>query len=334
MLLFLWGAALPSVACAQEMLQNRSFENPVAPANGNNFYGSIPNWVVTSSNNGGMPINIIKAYPGYINNPTTTPIGGGSQYFDINSDAGVIRQSFTLSELGVIDYGIWFSVRDYAQALSGLIINIRNSNNVIVSTASTSFVANDPIGLWKRAGSTNVTVPSGTYTFEVIVPDHANVDLASLVFTPTTLRIIKSSSPYSDPYNQTTNPKLVPGGFVDYSINVVNPGPLSPSSGTVFVTDATPRNLALFVGDINGAGSGPSQFIQGTPTSNLSYSFIALGSTTDRIEFSNDGGASYNYIPTADVNGVDPTVTHVRIKLGGVMASNSSFTIKLRYRIK
>ena len=35
-------------ANAQELLANRSFESPVVPANGNNFYATIPSWTVTS----------------------------------------------------------------------------------------------------------------------------------------------------------------------------------------------------------------------------------------------------------------------------------------------
>lgn len=326
-----------SLACgaahAQELLQNRSFENPVASADGNNFYATIPSWTVTPNLGGATPVNIVKAWSGYANNPTITPSGGGAQYLDINSDSGVIKQAVTLPDASVIDYSIWFSVRDYAQDISGLTVNIRNSSNVIVSSASTSFTVSDPIGLWKQTGASNVTLPAGIYSFEVTIPDYANVDLASLVYKPP-LQVSKTSIAYTDPVNHMINPKQIPGGITQYSILITNPGTLPVANNSIAIVDTTPSNLSLVVTDIGTSGSGPAALIQGSTSSTLTYNFSGLSSTTDDIEFSNNGGTSYTYTPVADANGVDSTVTNVRINPKGAMAQSSSFTIRLRYLIK
>jgi hypothetical protein len=79
----------------------------------------------------------------------------------------------------------------------------------------------------------------------------------------------------------------------------------------------------MIVQDIGGAGSGPVDFQDGSPSSGLSYSFISLGSTTDDLEFSSDGGLTYNYTPTADASGCDPLVTHVRVSPTGTFAADT-----------
>lgn len=318
-------------AWAGELLQNGSFESPVAPLNGNNFYLTIPNWTVAGTN--ALPANIVKPYAGYLNNPTATPTGGGSQYFDINGSAGTARQTFTVPSAGMIDFSAWFSVRDTQQAIPAVTINIYNSSNILIGSASVSFLASDPIGLWKQASAGNLPVVAGTYTAELAMPDPANADLASVYFKPA-LTVTKTSAPYSDPANGTTNPKLIPGALAEYTIAVTSPSDYVTTSNTVVVTDATPSGLDLSLADIGTAGSGPASLVQGSPSSNLTYSFSSLGSTTDNIDFSNDNGVTWTYSPTANANGVDPSVSAVRVRPQGAMAAGSNFSVHLRYRIR
>jgi len=317
---------------AQELLLNRSFETPVTPANGNNFYTTIPNWTVINVTPAqAQPFNVIRPFAGYAGNPAVTPTGGGVQYFDVNSAAGTLRQSVTIASPGMVDFSGWFSVRDNQQALSGLTINIRDPGGTIVGTASTSFLATDPIGLWKQVSGSNVPVAAGTYTFEVVMADPSNFDLASLVFKPA-VTLAKTSAPYSDPQNGMTNPKLIPGAVAEYTISATSPASYTVSNNTIALTDATPANTDLVVTDIGGAGSGPAAFSAGT--SGLTYGFTSLASTTDNIDFSNNGGASWTYAPVADANGVDANVTTVRLRPQGTMAASSTASFRLRYRIR
>jgi hypothetical protein len=317
-----------SPAAAQELLVNRSFETPVVPANGNNFYTTIANWTVINVTPAqAQPFNVIKPWSGYTGNPTVTPTGGGAQYLDVNAASGDLRQSVTVSGPGMLDFSGWFSVRDNQQALSGLTINVRNSGGTVIATASTSFLASDAIGLWKQVSGTNVPVTAGTYTFEAIIPNPANFDLASLVFKPA-LTVTKTGVPFSDPTNGTTNPKLIPGAVAQYTISATSPSAYTVTNNTIAVIDPTPANMELVV---NTAG-GPAAF---TPNASaLSYTFTTLGSTTDNIDFSNNNGTSWTYTPIANANGVDPAVTHIRLRPQGTMAANSTFTFNVRYRIK
>jgi hypothetical protein len=211
--------------------------------------------------------------------------------------------------------------------LSGLTINIRNSGGTVIATASTSFTATNPIGLWKQVSGANVPVTPGTYTFEAVIPNPANFDLASLVFKPG-LAVSKTSVPWSDPVNGTTSPKLVPGAVAEYTIAAASPAAYTVTSNSIAVIDATPANMELVV---NTAG-GPVAFTSGT--SGLTYTFTSLASSTDRVDFSNDNGTSWSYTPAANANGTDPAVTHIRVRPAGTMAASSSFSFKLRYRIK
>ena len=67
--------------------------------------------------------------------------------------------------------------------------------------------------------------------------------------------------------------------------------------------------------------------------STLTYTYISLSSGSDDVSFSNDGGVTFSYIPTANATGVDPTVTHIRIHPKGTMAAGSSFTLRFRVQI-
>jgi len=120
-----------------------------------------------------------------------------------------------------------------------------------------------------------------------------------------------------------------------YTVAVVNSGTGPVDSGTTVITDPIPDNAALFVSDINGAGSGPVLFTQGTTSSTLSYTFTALNNSGDDVDFSNNGGATWTYVPTPGVDGCDPLVTHLRINpkgrfVGTAAAPNPGFSLNYR----
>ena len=114
---------------------------------------------------------------------------------------------------------------------------------------------------------------------------------------------LKSVQTLSDPANGTSNPKAIPGAVMQYTITSTNSGFGTADTDSVTVTDSIPADTEMFVDDIAGAGSGPLAFIDGSTPSALAYSFVALGSTADDIEFSNDGGGTYNYTPVPDADG-------------------------------
>ena len=101
------------------------------------------------------------------------------------------------------------------------------------------------------------------------------------------------------------------------------------------ITDPLPAQVALRVADIAGASSGPVLFTDGTPSSGLTFTFSGLGSTTDDVDFSSDGGTTWNYIPSPGATGFDSAVTDMRIRPKGAFApDNAQFPLRFRVRVE
>lgn len=139
---------------------------------------------------------------------------------------------------------------------------------------------------------------------------------------PPQIVVAKDATTIADPVNGSNNPKSIPGADIRYVLTIRNEGAGTADNNSLSMTDAIPAGSCLRVLDLGGAGSGPVAFLDGTPASNLSYSFTSLGSTTDDLEFSSDGGTNFNYSPTAGPSGCDSSVTHIRINPQGTFAAD------------
>lgn len=119
---------------------------------------------------------------------------------------------------------------------------------------------------------------------------------------------------FSDPITGTTNAKSIPGARKRWSVVVADAGNArAVDTNSVQVVVPVPAGTKLYVGDVGATGSGPVRFVDGSPTSGLTYSYGGLSSTSDDVAFSNNGGASWTYVPVADATGADATVTHLRV---------------------
>jgi hypothetical protein len=145
------------------------------------------------------------------------------------------------------------------------------------------------------------------------------------------MTLTKTSAAYWDPLNLTNNPKMIPGGLVTYTVTGTIPSSYTVTSGTIAIVDHLPARARLVVSDIGAAASGPVAFAPGI--SGLTYSFGGLASTSDDVDFSNDGGLSWSYIPTPGPNGVDSNVTSIRVMPKGAMAAGSTFSLNFRVQI-
>lgn len=166
-----------------------------------------------------------------------------------------------------------------------------------------------------RAHFGTATTPTASATVTVVTP----------------FSLAKSSQAGTDPFNGATNPKLIPGARVDYTVAIANPNPFAATADSILIIDPTPARLSLYVGNISGSSGGPLRFQNGATASGLTYTFTSLASTTDDVDFSSDGGATWTYVPTPNSQGADPLVTRIRIRPKGAMAANSSFTLLFGY---
>jgi hypothetical protein len=150
----------------------------------------------------------------------------------------------------------------------------------------------------------------------------------------------KTVSTVYDPVNNTSNPKAIPGSYVDYLITTLNTGTGDVDADTIIVSDPLPSDASLFVGDLGAPGSGPVEFTDGTgaAASGLTFSFGGLGDLSDDVEFSTDG-SNWNYVPIPDGDGFDPAVTWIRIRPGGTFVGTGvlpapRFELRFRARIQ
>ncbi len=146
--------------------------------------------------------------------------------------------------------------------------------------------------------------------------------------TNVTLAVAKTSAVVNDPVNGTVNPMAIPGAAVQYAISVANSGNGRPTSGSIFIVDNLPSAVAFD----NGV---PVTFVQGTPTSALTFS------ASTNVRFANTAAPPANFAACtyAPTSGVDPAVRHICIQPSGRMAAASSsgqpnFTIRFTARVQ
>jgi uncharacterized repeat protein (TIGR01451 family) len=148
----------------------------------------------------------------------------------------------------------------------------------------------------------------------------------------------KTVAVLDDPINGTTNPKNIPGAEVLYTISVANTGLGRVDTNSVFLVDSVPANTSLFVGNLGGSPSGPITFADSGST--LTFTYTSLGSSSDDVQFSNDGGNTWGYTPVPDASGYDAAITHVRLNPKGRMAGWSgsgaypSFTTAFKVKVR
>ena len=226
---------------------------------------------------------------------------------------------------------------------SVLVINGGQDCNVFWQVGSSATLGINSTFAGNILALTSITVQSGATISGrtlartgTVTLDTNTVSVCSLF---PALGIVKSVQTYSDPVNGVSGPKAIPGSFMLYTILVTNTGPGTVDNNETVITDAIPANTELFVGDLNGAGSGPVFFADGATPSGLSYSFASLASAVDNLSFSNDGATSFIHAPAADANQCDAAITHVRISFGGIFdasdgTSHPSFSVKFMVRVK
>lgn len=173
-------------------------------------------------------------------------------------------------------------------------------------------------------GGSTITNTASVDFLSQVDPNPAN-DTATVDIIPVGLpnvTVAKALTTLQDPINGTTNPKAIPGSTIRYLIVTTNTGSGQADTDSVIMTDSVPPNMALRVLDYDGTTPGPVQFIDGATPSGLSYSFVALDDATDDVAFSDDNGATFDYEPSADANGVDLAVTDIRVNPKGDLAGS------------
>jgi len=102
-------------------------------------------------------------------------------------------------------------------------------------------------------------------TVQVVVQNNSAFAQDTYVVATATLGVTKTSSVISDPVNNTTNPKAIPGAVMQYAIAIANTG--SQAATLSSVNDPIPANTTFLAGQFTGStdvsiqvGAAPATF--------------------------------------------------------------------------
>lgn len=166
------------------------------------------------------------------------------------------------------------------------------------------------------SGSKNATI---TFTLDVSAKP-ATISIASVTTW--------------DPVSTTNSPKTIPASRRRTSLTVTNRDIVAVDLNTLKLALPTgARTIVALDGDGTGSGS-VVQTVQGSPASGLTVTYTSPSSTSDDVDFSNDGGVSWSYVPVAGNLASEGAVTHVRFSPKGSMAASSSISISIPYLVK
>ncbi|MCA0977836.1 DUF11 domain-containing protein [Qipengyuania flava] len=215
-----------------------------------------------------------------------------------------------------------------------------NANYVNGNTAIGDFASDSDSGMGNVVVTfvgkvDRITISYGNHSTAPADPGQQGIGLHDIQFCRphTTLNVTKVSHVVSDPVNGATNPKAIPGALVEYLISVTNTGKEATDPNSLIVRDNTPVDAKMCLTTFAG-NSGPILFSAGSPSSGLNYSFTALNDSSDHLDFSSDGGASWAYTPSPDADGCDAAITHFRLRPTGAFAASSTFTARVRFIVK
>lgn len=203
---------------------------------------------------------------------------------------------------------------------AGVVSASAGGNSVALSGGTISAASSCTVSVRVRSAS------AGTYnntTGAVTTANAGNGSAANATLTVTrpmpVLTMLKLSAVLSDPVNGATFPKAIPGALVSYTLRLTNTGPGTVDNNTLDVIDPLPAEVDVYLGDLGGpGGGGPVFFVNGSPTSGLTWTYSGLGNALDDLEFFSvaDG---WNYVPVPDVNGFDTNVRRIRMRPNGAM---------------
>ena len=233
------------------------------------------------------------------------------------------------------------------QTMSALTITDALPSGVqIASAPNAATTCNGPVGA--TAGDTTLSLSGGTLapgarctvsadvvatsggTYDNVVPlGGASADIGGITVENTL--VAEDSLSVTNPLDATKtvagvaspgNPNAfqIPGEIVEYTIAFSNPAEDGAPVSDISLLDALPADLVFVAADIDGPGSGPAAFVDGSPSTTLIPQF----------QYSNDGGASYGYTPTGSL---DASVTHVRFTPSGSMPAGTQGAIRFRMQI-
>lgn len=167
--------------------------------------------------------------------------------------------------------------------------------------------------------SVQITLERAESTAGTIVAERVGIIAASGAFRANfdvDLDVAKAVTTTWDPVNGASGPYSIPDATVEYRIAIENRGSRSPDTGSLTVTGDVPADLSLCV---------TTTCLAGAPvTLDVSNSPVPPGITLGLVEYSDNNGATFGYVPVPDTSGYDANINAIRVTLDGVFGSIST----------
>lgn len=189
--------------------------------------------------------------------------------------------------------------------------------------------------------------PSVTNTASVSCPTFDNqsgnnsASDVTVVVQPA-LSITKTVSTFSNPVENQSNPKAIPGSILEYQIVVTNTGASAIDANSVIITDPLPAGLRLVLNN----PVAPVEFDPGTSTLTLTPTDVGNNGAPpyNDVALSNTGGSTYLSLGQIAVSGdgvdaTSPKIDYIRINpkgtFPGASGGNSpSFTLRFKVQLQ
>ncbi len=149
-------------------------------------------------------------------------------------------------------------------------LDATNCNAAAVATKVFEYYASGTNGYTvANNGAEGFWTPTVTATEGTETPAVTHTANGSFEVRRPSLVVLKLVTLQSDPVNNSTNPKSIPGAVEQYTIQVSNTG--KGRANAVVITDAIPSNTTYVPGSVS--------FVQGSPTSGLSSPTVSWDNT-------------------------------------------------------
>jgi len=147
-----------------------------------------------------------------------------------------------------------------------------------------------------------------------ILANFFNIDEQLFTVLLSLLEIDKTYTTVRDPVTATTNPKAIPGAWIQYDLVVSNQGPDATDAGTVIILDDLPVETSLCITNVC---SGFADAVEYDDLASPTPTGLVWNFATD-VAYSVDG-LDFTYSGVPDAAGFDPLIRFIRVIPTGSM---------------
>jgi hypothetical protein len=155
----------------------------------------------------------------------------------------------------------------------------------------------------------------------------------TLEVAPQDMTIVLTSAIKWDATGGTTRPLAVPGGKGRTTLAIRNPDLVALDDGSVTLIYKVPARTSIALDGDGTTSPTVIGFVDGSPASGVTFSYVA-GSATDDVDFSSDNGGSWTYAPVAGDRTSEAGITQVRFRPKGMLKPGGAFSVSFPYLLR